>query len=299
VAEFTKVPAGTYFFQVLASNNDGIWNEKGISICIIIRPPWWQTWWFIGFNIIIALTILYFTFLYYTFRIKTKHELEKKMLYLEKEFIEAQQKALRYQMNPHFIFNSMNSIQNFILQKKEEEAHLYLTNFSSLMRKILENSKHSTISLQEEIETVQLYLDLESLRFRDQFNYEIIVAEKLNPMNVTIPPMLLQPYLENAIWHGLVPKKGNGKITIEFKIYNRNNLLISISDNGIGREKAAEISSKRKHHKPTGMRNIEERLELMNRLNETNMRVKVTDLKNQKGDAIGTRVEIYIQLEKN
>jgi len=299
LAEFTKVPAGTYFFEVKASNNDGIWNEKGIKICVIIKPAWWQTWWFISLNALIAIALLFFAFIFYNFRIRTKHELEKKMLSLEKDFIEAQQKALRYQMNPHFIFNSMNSIQNFILQKKEEEAHLYLTNFSSLMRKTLENSKYSLISLQEEIDTLELYLQLEGLRFSNQFTFVIKTADKLNTLNISIPPMLIQPYLENAIWHGLVPKKGNGLITIEFKLHHKNTLLVCITDNGIGRQKAAEIGEKRKHHKPTGMRNIEERLELMNRLNKTNMRVKVIDFKDKNNEATGTCVEIYIQFQQN
>lgn len=298
-ASFTNVPPGTYFFTIIASNNDGIWNNTGTTLCIIIRPPFWKTWWFYAILILISLLIVYLIFTYYIFRIKTKHDLEKKMLTIEKEYIDAQQKALRYQMNPHFIFNSLNSIQNFILQKNEETAHIYLTNFSSLIRKILENSKHETISLDEEIETIRLYLELESLRFSDKFEYQIIISKDIKSANLSIPPMLIQPYLENAIWHGLIPKEGHGKIMIEFKLHTRHTLLISITDNGIGREKSAEISARRKQHKPTGMRNIEERLELMNRLNKTNMRVVIKDLKDENGQPSGTRVDIYVSYHKN
>jgi len=299
IAEFTKLPAGTYVFTVIASNNDGIWNNRGIHIYLIVKPPWWQTWWFITFCILMFLLTIYLIVIFYLFRIKTKHDMEKKMLSLEKDFIEAQQKALRYQMNPHFIFNSMNSIQNFILQKKEEAAHLYLANFSSLMRKILENSKHNQIALQEEIDTIKLYLELESMRFDKKFTYKINISKEINVSVFQIPPMLIQPYLENAIWHGLVPKNENGEIIIDFNLFKQKTLLICITDNGIGREKASEISSKRKTHKPTGMRNIEERLELMNRINKSNLKVKVHDLKNENGEAQGTKVELYIQYLKD
>lgn len=299
LATFTKVPPGTYFFTVIASNNDGWWNNQGITICIIIKPPFWKTWWFILVLIIFIILLIYLIASYYIFRIKKQHDLEKKMLTLEKEFIEAQQKALRYQMNPHFIFNSLNSIQNFILQKDDETAHIYLTNFSSLIRKILENSKHEYINLQEEIETIRLYLELESLRFVEKFEYQILISKDINPSSLIIPPMLIQPYLENAIWHGLIPKNGKGSIIIEFNLHTRQTLLITITDNGIGREKSAEITSRRKQHKPTGMLNIEKRLALMNRLNKTNLRVKIIDLKNDLQQPLGTRVEIYVQVKRN
>ncbi|MBC8343892.1 MAG: hypothetical protein H8E61_07920 [Bacteroidetes bacterium] len=165
------------------------------------------------------------------------------------------------------------------------------------MRKILENSKYDTIRLSEEIESIRLYLDLEELRFTNHFSYHIQLEKKINSSSILIPPMLVQPYLENAIWHGLMPKKSVGKLTIDISLDDHETLLVQVKDDGIGRLKAAEITSKRISHQSTGMKNIEERLELMNSLNQTNMRVEVNDLYLDNGKAAGTEVKLYIHFE--
>jgi len=163
------------------------------------------------------------------------------------------------------------------------------------MRKILENSKHNYIKLIEELETIELYLDLEKLRFENKFDFKINFDENIDPEMISIPPMLIQPYLENAILHGLMPKKEKGLLLLSLKLFEENTILCIIKDNGIGRKKANKISVLRKKHRSTGMKNIEERLEILNKMNRSNMKVKIIDLYNQKGEASGTQVDLYIQ----
>ncbi|MCB0807483.1 MAG: histidine kinase, partial [Bacteroidales bacterium] len=200
------------------------------------------------------------------------------------------------QMNPHFIFNSLNSIQNFIIDNDQKNANVYLVIFSKLIRKILEATRVNFVSLREEIETIKLYLELEKFRFSTKFEYNIEISPSLNIDHMAIPSMIIQPYLENAIWHGLIPKGGPGKLDLAFDLTDVGNLLVSITDNGIGREKAAEINKKRKFHKSTGMRNVEERLDLLNRLNRTNSRIEIIDLFNNDSTPAGTRVELFIEV---
>ena len=297
IAEYTKVVPGTYVFQVKGSNSDGVWNENPISVTVIVEPLWWQKW-TIRIPILLILGFIIYKMISMRLRrIQEKHKTENEMLQYQKKFSDIQQKALRLQMNPHFIFNSLNSIQQFILQQDSETAHIYLTNFSSLMRKILENSKHDSIKLSEEIESIRLYLELEELRFTEHFSYHINVDKNILPTKIQIPPMLMQPYLENAIWHGLMPKKTGGTLNIDLSLFDKKTMLVSIKDDGIGREKALVISSKRRFHKSTGMKNIEERLELLNSLNKTNMKVEVLDLYHKNGEAAGTEVKLFIHFD--
>lgn len=199
-------------------------------------------------------------------------------------------------MNPHFIFNSLNSIQDFILKRDDKNANFYLANFSTLMRRILEISKQNSITLREEIEITQVYLDLEKLRFEELFRYEIKIDKTLNLDEILIPTMLLQTYIENAIWHGLVPKNDRGILELSFKHLAENKLMVSIEDNGIGRVKASEISKKRKHHHSMGMKNTDDRIKLINRLNRTNISIEVIDLYTNNNEAQGTRIEIVFDI---
>jgi LytS/YehU family sensor histidine kinase len=215
---------------------------------------------------------------------------------LKQQVIIAEQTALRAQMNPHFIFNALNSIQDFVLHHDNENANLYLSNFSTLIRKILETSKNTTISLYEEIETLRIYLELEKLRFEKLFEYCIKLEESINPKEIFIPTMVLQTYIENAIWHGLVPKNSVGLLEIDFKLLEENKLLISITDNGVGRRKATEISKLRKQHRSLGMEKTAERIKLINKLNKINNTINVIDLYKKDNLAIGTRIEIIFEV---
>jgi len=207
-------------------------------------------------------------------------------------------KSLRTQMNPHFIFNSLNSVNSFISKNDDRSANKYLSRFSQLMRMVLENSKHDFVSLASELKVLELYIELEHLRFTDQFEYTFIKSPDLNTEEIEIPPMLIQPYIENAVWHGLRYLDKKGMLTIEVK-KTKNALKWIIEDNGIGRAKSAEIKTdNQKKQNSTGMKNIQTRLEILNKMNATNMQVHVIDLFDGT-TAKGTRVEIDIPFSYN
>ena len=227
-------------------------------------------------------------------RYKRKRDEEQLKTEFKKQLAQAETKALRAQMNPHFIFNSLNSINSFVMDQKHEIASDYLIKFSKLIRLILDNSRSETISIEKELETLKLYVILESARFDNKFKCIYNIAEDVNTNSIMIPPMLLQPFVENAIWHGLMQKEGEGTITIEIKKEDEEFLNISITDDGIGREKAAELKSKSATHKSHGLKVTSQRIEMMNKLNSTGAQVHIFDLKDEQGNATGTKVELII-----
>lgn len=202
-------------------------------------------------------------------------------------------KSLRGQMNPHFIFNALNSVNQFISQQDERTANQFLSEFAMLMRLVLENSQEDFIPLQKEQEILSLYLKLEHHRFREKFDYEIKVDENVNPEAIQIPPMLIQPYLENAVWHGLRYKNEKGKLLLHFYRQNRH-LVAEITDDGIGRQRSAELKTEnQKKHNSTGLKNIEERLAIINKVYQLDYRVHIEDRKNN-----GTQVSVYFPVIK-
>jgi ligand-binding sensor domain-containing protein/uncharacterized membrane-anchored protein YhcB (DUF1043 family) len=298
-ADYRKVDPGSYRFIVTGSNNDGVWNKEGISLTLIIKPPWWQNWFFRLALIVFVVTVIWGTVLLRLKAIRKKHSVEKKMLSIEKQIFELEQKALRLQMNPHFIFNSLNAIQNFVLANDTDKAVNYLAKFSHLMRMILANSTAALITLKDELKALTYYIDLEKLRFDDRFDYVITRDPSIDEEFVEIPPMLFQPYVENAIIHGLVNSKKHGSLEISIKRLDSVTMLCSIKDNGIGREKAIEIRNKSGiKRQPKGMMITQERIEIFNKQNRKNFSVRITDLKDEHGDAAGTLVEFTIQYKE-
>jgi ligand-binding sensor domain-containing protein len=293
-ADYTKVIPGTYTFRVIGSNNNNIWNNQGVTITIVIRPPWYQTWYF-RIGAILFLFFLIWLFIYFRVRrMRRKHKMEKKVLKIEKQLFDIQQKALRLQMNPHFIFNSLNSIQSYILNNDVDLAINYLARFSQLMRLILSNSRESIIPLADELQAIRLFLEIEKLRFEDKFTYSILVDPKIDDEFTGVPPMVIQPYIENAIIHGMVHKTSPGHITIRFQ-EKKSRMLCSIEDNGVGRAKAAEIKRKSGlNTKSRGMMITKERLEILNMKSDEKFSIKVIDLKDANGNPAGTRVELLI-----
>jgi LytS/YehU family sensor histidine kinase len=182
------------------------------------------------------------------------------------------------------------------MDQKHEIASDYLIKFSKLIRLILDNSRCETISIEKELETLKLYVLLESARFENKFKCVYQIAEDVNTGSVMIPPMLLQPFVENAIWHGLMQKEGEGIITVVIKKQDEEFLNISITDDGIGREKAAELKSKSATHKSHGLKVTSQRIEMMNKLNSTGAQVHIIDLKDDQGHAMGTRVDLVIPI---
>jgi LytS/YehU family sensor histidine kinase len=202
--------------------------------------------------------------------------------------------ALRAQMNPHFLFNALNSIKSFILKEDKREASRYLTKFSKLMRIILKNSKQKFISLSEELDALQLFIEFEEMRFSKKFLYEITVAGNIDKEDMYLPPLLIQPFVENAIWHGLLHKADQGKLKIDVKRQNKL-LKITVSDNGIGREKSNELKSKSGSKKKSyGLQITDDRIKLMHDTFGIESSLEIHDLYSEKNIAEGTEVILRI-----
>ena len=223
-------------------------------------------------------------------KLKSEHE----QAVLKNRAAELEMQALRAQMNPHFIFNCLSSINRFILKNKAEEASDYLTKFSRLIRMVLSNSQKSFITLEDELDMLRLYLEMERLRFKNSFDYSITFKNAIDVNNVFVPPLLLQPFAENAIWHGLMHKEGNGRLEI---VLNDDGKILTciISDNGIGRTEAARLKSKTSaKEKSMGMTLTLERLALINNDAENKTHFTLEDIVDEKGNAAGTRVTLKL-----
>jgi tetratricopeptide (TPR) repeat protein len=220
-----------------------------------------------------------------------KMEMDRTTAELKRQAVELEMQALRAQMNPHFIFNSLNSINRFILQNNKVEASEYLTKFSRLVRMILQNSQASLIPLESELESLELYLNLESVRFNHHFSYEISVPKDLDISALQVPPLILQPYVENAIWHGLMHKEEKGDLRINVTEED-DFLCFTISDNGIGREKAAAIGKSATKHKSMGLRITAQRIAMLQKSETMASPVHINDLVHADGSAAGTEVTI-------
>jgi tetratricopeptide (TPR) repeat protein len=219
-----------------------------------------------------------------------KLESQGKQSALQQHITELEMQALRAQMNPHFIFNCLSSINRFILKNETEAASNYLTKFSRLIRTVLTNSKRPFINLEDELEMLCLYLDMEKLRFKDSFDYSIIFTNSIDAGNVFVPPLLLQPFVENAIWHGLMHKEEKGHLEIELSI-DKKDLTCIITDNGIGRSKAAQIRSKSaEKQKSMGLKITTERLAFLNKDQDKKTFFNIEDIIDMEGKPAGTRV---------
>ncbi len=220
---------------------------------------------------------------------------QQKLTELEKEKTDLEMQVLRAQMNPHFIFNCLSSINRFILINRREEASDYLTKFSRLMRMALHNSEKSFITLESELEALRLYLDLERLRFKNAFNYSITFVNTIEASTIFIPPLLMQPFVENAIWHGLMHKDGKGNLDIKLSVEGKI-LHCIITDNGIGRQQAVLLKSKSaERNKSMGVQITVERLAMLGQLSNENTFFDIEDMQDERGSASGTKVVLKIQ----
>ncbi len=295
--DYLNLRPGTYTFYLKARDIDGFETELKAPLKFVIHPPWWDTTWF---KILVVLAIIAAILGYLSWRInRVRREAERENK-INKKFAELELKALQAQMNPHFVFNALHAIQDYVFQKDARTANRYIVKFSRLMRLFLESSKEKYIILSDEISMLNLYVEMEQLRFEGLFDFELNLASDIEANNIEIPSMLLQPFLENAINHGLVHKKGEekGKLTVDvFTIEDRQMLKCVIADNGIGRQRAAQIREKSfKSYKSRGMQIVEERQKILNYIEGSEIEIQIIDLKNMDGEAIGTRVEICIPL---
>jgi ligand-binding sensor domain-containing protein len=298
VIRFETLPAGTYTLMIECSNSGNNFNGKGLTLLIRIRPAFWNTWWFLTACFISIALIGYALIrsrLNEKFRVQLElSEQQNQLAELRQKAVEMEVQALRAQMNPHFIFNSLNSINRFILQNNKLQASEYLTKFSRLIRLILYNSKASVITLESELDALRLYLDLECLRFNDHFSYSIDIEDGLDISVLKIPPLIIQPYAENAIWHGLMHKEDKG--LLEIRIHsNEDTLFIEITDNGIGRQEANRMpmaEARDELHKALGMQITSNRITTSRRKGFTDPSVQIIDLVAPDGTPAGTSVLI-------
>ncbi|MFT3947365.1 MAG: histidine kinase [Agriterribacter sp.] len=227
-----------------------------------------------------------------------KQEAERVLRDTRQKMAEIEMQALRAQMNPHFIFNCLNSINRYIVKSDQATASLYLTRFAKLIRLILDNSNNKSVSLASELEALRLYIEMESIRFEKQFTYSISVDKDVQTDYIYVPPLIIQPFVENAIWHGLLHKETTGHLYITFSRKIQNILQCTIEDDGVGREKAKELKSKSTSTKRSlGMKLTEDRLSLLNRQRLLDATVEVFDLKDRSGEATGTKVILKIPVD--
>jgi ligand-binding sensor domain-containing protein len=294
--KYDNLPPGKYTFKVKSCNNEGIWNVEPATFSFIIKSPFYKTWWFI---VLIIMSISGIVIAIFRIRVRQVRNKQQAEFEQQVEISKAELKALRAQMNPHFVFNSLNSIQHYILNSKGDEAVKYLNKFAKLIRIILNNSEKPTVTINEDLEALRLYLELEKMRFENKFDYIINVDASIDGDYDEIPPMLIQPYLENAILHGINPKEGNGQISINIKVVNQF-IKISIADDGIGREKSRAIQSLQPaaRHKSLGMKITKDRVRILNTLHQSNLNVNIIDLYDDKNEAIGTQVDLFIPYVK-
>lgn len=293
--DYNRIRPGTYVFKVKAANEVNQWMEEPVALTIIIHPAWYQTIWF-NVSAILLLSLAIFIIIRQRNKyVRQKREQKRIITELETQMLQLKQKTLQLQMNPHVIFNTLNSIQQYILTNDVESAVTYLSSFSKLMRRILNNSNERYITLSDEIEAVNLYLQLESMRLGNRFKYKIDVDADVDVKNIEIAPLIVQPFVENAIIHGLVPKKDDCFLSIRFSKISNDKLLCVVEDNGVGRKLSEKMKQERgASHKSYGMSITRRRLETLTKISNDDFSVEVVDLYDDKGEASGTRINIVI-----
>lgn len=288
--QYTKLTPGSYRFEIRAKHDSNVWGPIA-SFEVSISPPFWATWWFLSLLVIAFLLLIGGAFQWRFRRANEKREVEQQLLRLESQ-------ALRAQINPHFIFNVLAAIQGFVSERDTKSSEIYLGKFARLIRLILENSRESYIPLSKELETLQHYLDMEQMRFKDRFIYQVVQSEDLDIDDFYLPPMLIQPYLENAIIHGISPSKTKGKITLRL-VLEDHFLVCAIRDNGVGRAIDDKTATQPKEHQPLGMLITRERLRLLNTQIKNEPEVVINDLKASPNQETGTEVLIKLPLLKH
>ena len=285
---YTTIPPGKYTFIVSAGKTGYSNRSNSLIFPIAISPPWWLTW---ESKLAFFLVSSAFILAYLRHRIKKVQQENR----LEKKIFELESKALRAQMNPHFIFNCLNSIQSFIAVNDTRSAEKYLAEFARLIRMILDNSRESSISIAQEMETLRYYLNLERQRFNNNFNFVLEVASEVEINEIYIPSMLIQPYIENAILHGFSGMLKNGVVLIKFESFDTK-IKCTVEDNGVGREKTMTLKrSSRFNYRSAGSEISRERFEAMNSSpDKKDYSVVITDLKDQDNMPSGTCVELYM-----
>jgi ligand-binding sensor domain-containing protein len=282
---------GSYQVEIRALNEDGQPSSASIHLPIRIRVPFWLEGWFLllGGALLVGLS-----YALYRFRIGVLRRRDR----LENELRASKLAALRAQMNPHFMFNSLNSIQEFVLINDKRSANLYLSKFASLMRLILDHSNKDLIPLDEEILLLRLYLDLESMRFDGRIETMFQFEPQLSNQGIQLPSMIVQPFVENAFKHGLLHKEGPGKLRLALSLQQPDTLRVEVEDDGVGRKRAQSIQAARpKYHESFSTGAAHTRLALLNLRRSRKIGVVYEDLEDENGNALGTRVILLLPIQ--
>lgn len=281
---FTNLPPDTYRLNLKSSNSAGIWMPEPLRLTLRVKPYFTATWWF---RALLGLVLGSLLVGLIRWRVNTLAERNQ----MDGQISELKLKAVQSQMNPHFLFNSLNSVQNYLLTNRGIEGAKYLSKFSKLVRRIMENSNHQYLRFEQIIETLTMYVEIEAFRFNHEFQYSFDIADDEVLLDALMPPMLLQPFVENAIWHGLMPKEGEKRLTVSARIEN-NHILCIVEDNGVGRQ----LTPRKEGHISRGQEMIRGIFDSLRR-NDSETRLEIIDLFTPDNHPAGTRVEMIIPIK--
>ena len=291
---YSNIPFGDFTFKLSATTDLKNWS-KPVTFSFNIAPPFWFTWWFYLLSLVSIISIVW---LIDKRRKKIDEDKRATQMIIDKsKMLTLEQQALNASMNRHFIFNALNSIQYYINRQDKISANRYLSSFAKLVRKNLDSSLVNEIFLDDEIERIELYLKLEQMRFKDKFEYEINVDDRIEHQTIKIPSMLLQPFIENSIWHGILPSNRSGNIEVNI-ILDEKKLTIDIIDDGIGIDKSLEDKKhKKQHHNSKGMELTKGRIELVSKMSNKECSIQgPNQVYNEKNEITGTKVSIILSL---
>lgn len=289
---FAEIEPGNYTVSFVAFDQHGNYGKSEVYLQIL--PAWYQTWWI---KVIVGILLLVIIISITLFIRRNKEKKIEKDLLLKKALAELELKALRSQMNPHFVFNSLNAIQYFIVKNKRELSEEYLAKFSQLVRLFFEYSKYEQLSIAKEVDLLERYLEIEKIRFEDKLEYSITVDDRIDTDEMAVPSMILQPIVENAVNHGIFHKLGNGKVELRFDFVDESTIKVSVSDDGVGIEAMKQIQKKSLGtYRSKSSEVIKERLKILseNKLSPWYVHYSITDLSVLDNEKSGTLVEIVI-----
>lgn len=288
---FSNLSPGAYTLYVKALLPDGTESVTPAQFSFRIHPPFWMSSWFITGVILSAGILLYLLF---RARLATVRKQAQEKFRLHERMVDLEQQASSAMMHPHFIFNALNSIQNYISKNEQQAAHRYLSRFSKLIRLTLENAYKKRVGLDEELERLELYLDLEKSRYQGQFDYSIAIGPDLTAHDISIPSLIIQPFVENAIWHGIIPAERHGHISISVSAHGPDHIRITIMDDGVGIDSATKQEKDSDAHRSLGIDLTRERMELLGESTGKKASITITDRSRMTPPATGTCVEMII-----
>ena len=288
---------GTYLVSFRAFNEDGVGTNKNIQLLFSIAAPFYKRTWFVALMVLSGMALVFTFFMFRVRNIQQKNELLSQKILLEQELQQSLLSSIKSQMNPHFLFNALNTIQSYIYTNDKENASQYLGKFSTLTRMILDMSNKEIVALSEEIKAINLYLELEKLRFEDKLLYHFSIDNNISTETTFIPSMIIQPFIENAIKHGLLHKKNDWLLNITFNKKD-NQLVVCIDDNGIGRKRSEELNKHKSKHQSFASNANQKRLAILNKGLPQSIGLEIIDKADAHGNALGTSVIMYIPFSK-